>query len=59
MNNDYISKKVIQLVIRLTREHLERLIEKKEGDLLHPDVVSLSQFLDRLIMEYEKLSNNE
>jgi hypothetical protein len=58
MNNLSVEQETLKLVIEVTRKHLEKLIEKKRGDLLHPDIVSLSQFLDKLLLEYQKLKNS-
>ncbi|MBB6217177.1 hypothetical protein HNQ80_003296 [Anaerosolibacter carboniphilus] len=58
MDDLNIAQETLKLVIEVAREHLEKLIEKKDGDLLHPDIISLSQFLDRLLSEYQKLRNN-
>lgn len=40
--------------INETRKWLNDLLEKK-GDLLDPEVIELSQFLDKILNDYNKL----
>jgi hypothetical protein len=47
--------KIFRIVIQSLRYRLDALIEEKNGNLLHPDIISFSQFLDYVIAEYEKL----
>jgi hypothetical protein len=57
MDDSTIAKDTIKIVIEFARDHLEKLIEKKKENLLDPDILCLSQFLDRLLSEYERLDN--
>lgn len=43
--------------IQFGRDKLIRLIEKMQGDLLHPEVIKASKELDNLLTLYEKLKN--
>ncbi|AKL96294.1 Spo0E like sporulation regulatory protein [Clostridium aceticum] len=38
--------------IEKVRYQLIKLIEAKKGNLLHPEVVKLSKFLDKLLVKY-------
>lgn len=44
-------------IIEITRQQLVQLANKRES-FTHPDVISLSQKLDRLLDEYQELYNN-
>ncbi|QZY57207.1 aspartyl-phosphate phosphatase Spo0E family protein [Crassaminicella profunda] len=37
---------------------LNSLIQEKKGNLLDPEVVKFSQFLDQLLSEYDHIKNN-
>ncbi|QXM05795.1 aspartyl-phosphate phosphatase Spo0E family protein [Crassaminicella indica] len=41
--------------IENTRLLLNRLIKQKKGNLLDPKVVKFSQFLDKLLSEYDRI----
>lgn len=43
-------------IIEITRQQLVQLANKRES-FTHPDVISLSQKLDRLLDEYQELYN--
>ncbi|MCT4621298.1 MAG: aspartyl-phosphate phosphatase Spo0E family protein [Marinisporobacter sp.] len=41
--------------IEEARFSLNELIQEKKGDLLDPEVIQLSQFLDHLLSEYDRI----
>lgn len=57
-NNVYVINRHIKKKIEAVRKELNNLVLEKDEDLLNPEVIKLSQYLDELIVQYNNIDGN-
>jgi hypothetical protein len=57
MENYSDELEVIENQIENVRNKLNKLIEKNQQNLLHKEILELSELLDQLLLKYDQLKN--
>jgi hypothetical protein len=51
------NSRAIKIKLKIYSQQLNRLVEEKNGNLNDPEIIKLSQYIDKLLIKYIKESS--